>query len=134
MYISLPKLSEENSSVGELAAFPLGRITEPSNDDVREVVRAFNAGFDVFKTDKEVVRMLSLADRYRYDGLAEGLEIADRYRQEGLAEGRVEGLAEGRVEGIDFGVSRMMELIKTGLSPEDAFRKIQEEKSRFAEE
>jgi len=40
---------------------------------------------------------------------------------------RAEGKEEGRAEGINIGITKMLELIKSGLSPEEAQRKIREE-------
>ena len=47
------------------------------------------------------------------------MSIAEKHKNEG----RVEGRAEGRTEGA----SKMLELIKSGLSPDEAFRKVNEE-------
>ena len=110
MYISLKKLSEEDSPAGELAAFLLGKITDPKYEDVKKIAETFNSSFDAFKSDKEVVRMLSLAERYEHDGMV-----------------------KGKVKGVTIGASRMLELIKAGLSPDDALRKVNEEKNHLSE-
>jgi len=65
-----------------------------------------HASFKAFKTDKDVVNVLSLAERYTQEG---------KY--------------EGRLEGIE----KMLELIKSGFSPEDAIRKIKENKDWLVE-
>ena len=39
---------------------------------VTKIAETFNISFDVFKADKEVAQMLSLADIYRYNGIVEG--------------------------------------------------------------
>ena len=65
-----------------------------------------HASFKAFKTDKDVVNVLSLAERYIQEG---------KY--------------EGRLEGIE----KMLELIKSGFSPEDAIRKIKENKDWLVE-
>ena len=54
-------------------------------------------------SDKDVVDVLSLAERY-------------------TQEGRYEGRLEGRLKGTE----KMLELIKSGFSPEDAMRKANE--------
>ena len=118
MYVSLTKLSEEDSAAGELAAFLLGKMTDPRNDDVKKIAKTFNASFAAFKADKEVVRMLSLAERYEHDGMVKG---------------ETRGKAKGRVQGFDIGANRIVELIKAGLSPDDALRKASEEKVRLVE-
>ena len=55
LYVSLPKLAEEKSPAGELAAFLLGKIKTPKNEKVKEISSKFNMGFDAFKMDKEAV-------------------------------------------------------------------------------
>ena len=122
MYVSLTKLSEESNPAGELAAFLLGKIADPQNDDVKKIAAAFNSSFDTFKADKEVVRMLSLADRYRHDGIVEGVAI-----------GEARGKAKGKAQGVNIGIDRMLELIQNGLSPEEAIRKIREDKNWLKE-
>ena len=108
MHVSLARLSQEKSAAGELAAFLLGKAANPENDDVKQISGSFEVSFKEFKKDKEVGMMLSLAERY-------------------IDEGRVEGRLEGRVEGVNIGVSRLAELLKSGLTLEDAIQKISEE-------
>jgi len=103
MYVSLSKLSKEKSPVGELASFLLGLKPNPDNEEAKKVAEALHASFKVFKTDKDVVDVLSLAERY-------------------TQEGRYEGRLEGRLKGTE----KMLELIKSGFSPEDAMRKANE--------
>ena len=88
----------------------LGKETKPQNDGVRKIKKAFDSSFRAFKADKEVVGMLSLAERYEHDGLVKGLAIG-----------------EAR------GANRIVELIKSGLTPDEALRKIEEDNARSAE-
>ena len=74
MYVSLTKLSKEDSPAGELAAFLLGKIADPKNEVVKKIADAFKKSFSTFKTDKEVARMLTLAERYEHDGIVKGEE------------------------------------------------------------
>ena len=83
MYVSLTKLSKEKSPVGELASFLLGLKPNPENEEPKKVAEALYTSFKTFKTDKDVVNVLSLAERYT---------------QEGKYEGRLEGRLEGRQE------------------------------------
>jgi len=126
MYVSLSKLSQMKSPVGELASFLLGKTIAPENEDVRTIVASFNSSFDAFKADKEVVKMLSVAERYRndgwYDGVAEGKSI-------GIIEGKIIGITEG----VSCGANKVVELIKSGLSPDEALRKVSEEKNTLVE-
>jgi len=59
MYVSLPKLSQENSPAGELALFLLRKISAPSNENVKQVADAFNASFNAFKLEKELSNLKS---------------------------------------------------------------------------
>ena len=104
MYISLTKLSQEENPAGELASFLLGRVGEVKNEHVKKILDTFNSSFVEFKSDKEVAKMLTLAERYRYDGVVEGVS-----------------------KGVTIGADRIVELIKSGLSPDDALRKVKEE-------
>jgi len=96
MYVSLIKLSQEESPAGELAAFLLGKMKNPTNEAVKKISKAFNTSFDAFKTDKEAVKMLSARER-----------------------GWHEGLVEGREEGETNIATKVMELIEKGVSQED---------------
>ena len=118
MYISLTKLSGEGSPAGELAGFLLGKNDTPKHRDVQKIRTAFNASFEAFKADKEVVRMLSLAERYRHDGMVEGVAI-----------GEARGVAKGKAM-----IGRMVELIQSGLSLADAQRKILEENEQMLQQ
>ena len=81
--------------------FLLGKPAQTQNEAVKKIAEAFNSSFKVFKEDKEVVNVLSLAERY-------------------TSEGKI----EGKLEGAD----KMFELIKSGLSPEEALCKVKEGK------
>jgi len=117
MYVSLVKLSRKKSPAGELASFLLGMKITPENENVREVTKVFSTSFDAFKADKEVVGMLSLAERYRNDGIIEG---EAKGKAEGKAEGKVEGIAEGSAQVA----SNILELIEQGIDPKKALHDI----------
>jgi len=106
LYISLTKLSQEKSHAGEFALFLLGRINEVDSEIVKRIANSFSASFNEFKSDQEVAGMLS---------------FRERVLEEGIAEGRAEGAAE------------LLELIKKGLSPEEAFRIFTEGQHEIAE-
>lgn len=112
MYISLTKLSQEQSPAGELASFLLGKTSIPIDGAVKKVADTFNSSFSAFKTDKEVFKMLSLQEKARSEGLYEGIEI---------------GEARGEARGAFSGANRVVELINSGLSADEALRKFQEE-------
>ena len=71
---------------------------------------------------------MTIAEKYRNEGWVEGREEG---REEGIAEGREEGREEGIVEGAEkganAGANKIIELIKSGLSPDEALRKFNEE-------
>jgi len=100
LYVSLTKLSEEFTQAGELAAFLLGKEMNPTNETVRKITRAFDNSFNGFKDDKEAVKVLSLAERYGYEGEVKG-------EARGRVEGRVEALIESAIK-----------LLKKGFDPQ----------------
>ena len=104
MYVSLRKLAQEKGAVGELAAFLLGKATILETNEANNVSEAFKNSFETFKADKEVVNVLSLAERY-------------------ISEGE----ARGEAKGLTIGAHKLAELIKQGFSVEDALRMIEEE-------
>ena len=120
MFISLTKLSKKKNLSGELALFLLGKLSIPESEEIKRIASTFNRSFEAFKDDKEVKNTMSIADKYRNEGWVDG-------KEEGIAEGRVEGRAEGRAEGVNAGASKIVELIKSGLSPDEALRKVNEE-------
>jgi len=65
MYVSLTKLAKENTPVGELASFLLGITTDPQNEVVKKIAKTFNASFQEFKDDEDVVTVLTLEERVR---------------------------------------------------------------------
>ena len=70
---------------------------EPENEKVKAIANNFNKSFGVFKSDKEVVSMLSFKERFRN-----------------------EGIVEGEARGRDKAALEMLELLKQGITPEEA--------------
>jgi len=85
MYVSLIKLSNEQSPAGELASFLLGKITSPKDEAVAKIVNVFNASFIEFRDDKEVFRMLSLRDRGWYEGKDDTIERLEELQKDGYS-------------------------------------------------
>jgi len=108
LYVSLPRLANEDTPAGELAQFLMGKLQDPKDETVNHIANMFNNSFETFKEDKEVVGMLTMEER----GMREGLHI-------GRQEGRQEGLAEG--------IKRIRELMKEGYSYDEAEQKLAEE-------
>jgi len=89
LYVSLTRLSKQDTPAGELALFLLGKLKEPKDETVKEIANTFKNSFDMFKEDKEVTQMLSLQERYELEGMVKG-----------EAKGRAEGKAEGILESV----------------------------------
>ncbi|MCL2377550.1 MAG: hypothetical protein FWC77_00330 [Defluviitaleaceae bacterium] len=104
LYVSLTRLSKEESPAGELALFLLGKLKSPNDKTVKKIAETFNISFTAFKENKEVAEMLSLKER-----------------------GWQEGRQEGRQEGVIDSIKKFADLIAKGYSPEDAMRIISEE-------
>ena len=113
LYVNLSKLAEEKNPAGELAGFLLGNIADPENEEVKEIVKSFNVGFNAFKADKEAVKMMSLRERARNEGWMDGVE-----------EGEARGEARGEVKGAIATVNELTELIKLGFTLDEASQKI----------
>jgi len=117
MFISLTRLSKKQNAAGELALFLLGKQPNPETAEVKKIADIFNTSFSVFKDDKEV---------------KQGMTFEEKWYSEGKAEGIIEGEARGITEGIGIGVAKVIELIKSGLSPDEAVQKINEEQAAAA--
>ena len=123
MFISLTKLSKEKTPAGELALFLLGKLKNPVNEDVKRIADMFKKSFEAFKDDKEVKNTMSIAEKYRNEGWIDGMDAGIA---KGREEGREEGREKGREEGVSIGALGIIELIKGGLSPDEALRKFNE--------
>jgi hypothetical protein len=121
MYVSLTKLSQENSLAGELASFLLGNTSKPKNETVNKIAEAFKSSFDSFKNDKEVANLLTLAERYTHDGRVEGIE-------QGIEQGVAQGISQGISQGMTIGEANVAnearELLKKGIDPAEILRRI----------
>jgi len=110
MFISLTKLSVQNNVAGELASFLLGKLSNPQSEDVKRIAGTFSKSFETFKDDKEVKNNMTMAEKWRNEGWVDGME-----------------------QGLITGAAELLELIKNGLSPEEAFRKISEGRQELPE-
>ena len=81
--------------------FLLGRLLTPQSEAVKRIAQAFNTSFEVFREDKEVKNAMTIAEKYRN---------------------------EGWVDGEEAGVNKIAELIKSGLSVDEALHKFNEER------
>ena len=118
MFISLTKLSKNKNLAGELALFLLGKLSTLNSEEMKRISRTFSAAFEAFKDDKEVKNVMTIEEKWRSESWLDG-------KEEGLAE----GLEAGADKGVSAGASKIVELIKSGLSPDEALRKVNEERT-----
>ena len=104
LYVSLQKLSLQKDAAGEMALYLLGNIKDLKNNNAKKIAEIFSTSFDDFKKDKDVVNVLSLAERYTN---------------------------EGEARGVERGANRLAELINNGLSITEALEKIKEEQKEI---
>ncbi|MCL1877736.1 MAG: hypothetical protein FWF80_02660 [Defluviitaleaceae bacterium] len=112
-YVSLSKLSQEKSTMGELAAFLLGKKEYLQDESVKKISQIFKSGFEIFKHDKEVSHMfMSLAERYHLAGVIEGEARGEARGEANLAS----KVAEFIEKGVD--VAEIAEFLKSVASKE----------------
>jgi len=75
----------------------------------------------ITKDDIERARLFS-ETKYQLDMQNRYVHAKREGRREGLMEGRQEGLQEGRLEGIKEGEQKIIDLLKSGKSPDDIIR------------
>jgi hypothetical protein len=109
LYVSLSKLSEQDTPAGEMAATLLGKIQTPTGEPAKQVAESLKSTFNQFKYDKEAVEMMTLVERR--------LEVN---KEQWLAEGEAKGEARGEARGIN----KLAELIKKGLSVDEALQQL----------
>ena len=87
----------------------LAALAAPQSEEVKRIAQTFNTSFELFKDDKEVKNAMTIAEKHRNEGWVDGVEV-----------------------GAEKATAKMLELIKSGLSPEEAFRKVNEERTTLA--
>ena len=112
MFISLKRLSQENTVAGELASFLLGKTIVIKNEDVKRIFETLKKSCEEFCDDK---------------GVKKSMSVAEELRMEGRIEGRAEGRTEGKVEGKFETIRELAELFNSGMSFEEALQKLNEE-------
>ena len=95
MFISLRRLSRENTTAGELASFLLGKTNSIKNDEVRRIADTLTRSCEEFCMDK---------------GVKKSMSVADKLKQEGKAEGKTEGALE------------LAGLLKAGMTLDEALQ------------
>ena len=105
MFISLTQLSKEETVAGELASFLLGKINDAKSDKVKRIADTLTKSCEEFCKDKGVKDSMSVREKW-------------------MSEARIEGMEEGLQQGIQQGIAKLAELIKSGLSLEEALEKV----------
>ena len=113
MFVSLRKLSEEQSVAGELASFLLGKITVVKNDEVKRIAETLKKSCETFCNDKGVKKMMTIKEYLQMEARWQGM-------QEGRQEGMQQGMQQGRLEGMQEGMQELAKLIKLGMSVDEA--------------
>ena len=101
LFVSLSMLSKENNPAGELASFLTGKLKDPKSKDVQTIAKTIKASFDAFRADKEVKRTMTVAEKYKN-----------------------EGIVEGTTEGMVLAIDQIQELVNSGLSLAEALNRI----------
>jgi len=91
----------------------LAALAAPQSEEVKRIAKTFSTSFELFKDDKEVKNAMTIAEKHRNEGWVDGAET-------------------GAEKGLNAGASKMLELIKSGLSPDEALRRINEESKTLA--
>ena len=105
MFASLKRLSEKKTEAGELAAFLLGKTPDIVSGSVKPVADAMKRSCEGFVRD-------------------EGVRVSMSAREKWQEEAWLEGNEQGRQEGRQEAVAELAELIKAGLSPDEALERI----------
>ena len=82
------------------------KLTNPKDEEVKRIIKTFSTSFEELKDDKEVKNVITIEEKWKQ-----------------------EAWLDGREEGISAGASKMFELIKSGLSPDEALRKVKDERA-----
>ena len=82
-FVSLTKLSQENTTAANLAKMLLGREYDTTNEIISSLSQDIEQEFSTFKEDKEIKTMMTVEERFRENAMAEGVEL-------GMMQGRLE--------------------------------------------
>ena len=117
LFINLRKLSKEKTVAGELASFLLGKTRAIKSGEAKQISDVFRKSCRNFCKDEGVKNNMSVKQKWQHEAKMEG-------KIEGKIEGKKEGIEEGIQQGIQQGAARIAELIKAGLSPDEALEKV----------
>jgi hypothetical protein len=74
LFVSLQQLSKQNNEAGELSKFLLDEKIEPSYKEVIKIIESFSDLFYIFKEDKEVRSVITVKERFKNEGIEQGIE------------------------------------------------------------
>jgi hypothetical protein len=97
LYVSLQKLAQCKTKAGSAARVMLGKSSAEDKEIAKPLYEGLQRIFEKFKEQKELANMMTFAERWHAEGRAEGME-----------------------KGMVTGVQKLMELIKSGMSPDEA--------------
>ena len=116
MFVSLPRLAEEDNICGELAKFLMGANLDHVSDELEPIIKMFKQEYEIFKQNEEVIKSMTILEE-RYE---EGINIGEARAFEKLLIKKIrngENYNKLRTLAIDIGVNieRLEELIKESL-------------------
>ena len=125
LFVNLEKLSSEKTVAGELASFLLGKTQDIKNKEASRISNVLKKSCREFSRDEGVKENMSVKEKWQEEARLEGLKIGrEEGRKEGEKEGEQQGRKKGRQEGFQLGAAKLAELIKAGLSPDEALEKV----------
>jgi len=101
MFISLPRLAEEDSLCGKLSKLLMGTIVEDElSGELMPIAKMFKREFEVFKENEGMVQSMTVLEERYEEGIAIGSALANQRYEEGIAVGEAIGsaLADQRYE------------------------------------
>ena len=113
LFVNMQKLSDRSSIAGEVAAFLLGKTRSINSGKAKRISSALKKSSREFSKDKGVKKSMSIKQKWQDEAKTEGIE-------EGIQQGKQQGIQQG----IQQGAAKIVELIKAGLSPEEALENV----------
>jgi len=121
MFISLPRLAEENNIYGELSKLLMGMEVEELSIELKQIAEMFQREFENFKEDKEAVKRMTVLEEKmeeaKLEGRAEGIAIGESRALDNLIRNRIargDSIEQLQMFAAEIGVSfeRLDELLK----------------------
>ena len=109
MFVNLKRLSDETTAAGELASFLLGRTNTIIAGKAKRISDVLKKSCKDFCKDKGVKKRMS---------------IKEKWQEEAWFDGEESGKQQGLQQGLQQGATRLAELIKNGMSVDDALNEV----------